>query len=350
MKTAGVEPFGRTPDGAASSVYTLSAGALRARITDFGGRMVSIEAPDRAGKSGHVLLGFRSAEEYARAGGSFGALLGRCANRVGGGTFTLDGQQYRLAVNEGNNTLHGGPRGFDKLLWAVESAADRELVLSLTSPDGDQGFPGELSARATYRLDESALTLELEAHTTKPTIVNLSAHPYFHLGGAENGDALGHQAMIASDAFLPTGADQLPTGEIRPVAGTVFDFRQPQTLGSRIRRADEQLLHGKGYDHCFVLRQQDQADPHLAARIAEPDSGRVLEVLTTQPALQLYSGNKLDGSAVGHGGVAYRQAAGFALEAQGFPDAVNHDEFPPTVLRPGQEYRAAIIYRFSTMS
>lgn len=344
------KPFGHTPDGAAASVYTLSAGALRVQITNFGGRMVSIEAPDRTGKPGHVLLGFGSAEEYAKAGGAFGALLGRCANRIGGGAFTLDGQQYRLAVNEGNNTLHGGPRGFDKLLWTVESAADRELVLSLTSPDGDQGFPGALSVRATYRLDEHALTLDLEADTTRPTIVNLSAHPYFHLAGAENGDALGHQAMIAADAFLPTDAAQLPTGEIRPVAGTVFDFRQPETLGSRIRRSDQQLLHGKGYDHCFVLRQPNQGGPHLAARITEPDSGRVLDVLTTQPALQLYSGNKLDGSAVGHDGVIYRQAAGFALEAQGFPDAVHQDGFPSTVLRPGQKYRAAIIYRFGIAS
>lgn len=344
------KPFGYAPDGTAASVYALSAGALRARITNFGGRMVSIEAPDRSGKPGHVLLGFGSAEEYAKAGGAFGALLGRCANRIGGGVFTLDGQQYRLATNEGNNTLHGGPRGFDKLLWTVESATDRELVLSLASPDGDQGFPGALSVRAAYRLDEDALTLELEARTTKPTIVNLSAHPYFHLGGAESDDALRHQAMIAADAFLPTDAEQLPTGEIRPVGGTVFDFRQSEALGSRIRRADQQLLHGKGYDHCFVLRQEDHAGPHLAARTAEPNSGRVLEVLTTQPALQLYSGNKLDGSVIGHGGVIYRQAAGFALEAQGFPDAVHHDGFPSTVLRPGQEYRAVIAYRFSIMS
>lgn len=343
--------FGRTPEGTEATLHTLRNDHLHVCITDFGGRMVSIAAPDRKRAFAHVLLGFDDVGRFATAGGSFGALLGRTANRIAVASFTLDGQTYRLVANEGDATLHGGKPGFGNLFWQVadlQDGARPTLVLAHTSPDGDQGFPGTLQARATYRLDGDTLTLTLEATTDKPTIVNLSAHPYFNLAGVEQSDVLGHEAMIASDAILPTDARQIPTGEVRDVSGTVFDFRQPTPLGARIRQADEQLLHGLGYDCCFVLQGGDAGRPRLAIRLREPRSGRVLEVLTTQRGLQVYTGNKLNGSIVGRGGIAYRQSAGIALEGQGFPDAPHHPDFPSIVLRPGETYREVIAYRFTT--
>ena len=343
------EPFGHTPDGQAARVYTLENSQLRVRITDYGGRMVSIEAPDRFGHRGDVLLGFEDAAAYVKAGGAFGALLGRNANRIAGGSFTLDGRAYRLPTNDGTSTLHGGPVGFDKVFWTVVSATAGSvpaLVLTHVSPDGDQGFPGELSVAATYRLDGDSLWLEFEARTTKPTLVSLSAHPYFNLAGAANGNALDHIVAIASDAFLPTDDKQIPTGEIRSVAGTPFDFREPTPLGARIRQADPQLIYGTGYDQCFVLGTGQAPTPRLAARALDPTSGRALEIYTTQPGLQLYTGNKLNGSVAGRGGVIYRQSAGFAFEPQGFPDAPHHPAFPSTILRPGEKYDAIIRYRF----
>jgi aldose 1-epimerase len=221
------------------------------------------------------------------------------------------------------------------------------IVLTHVSPDGDQGFPGELSVQATYRLDGDSLWLEFEAHTTKATIVSLSAHPYFNLAGAEIGDVLDHVVTILSDSFLPTDDKQIPTGEIRSIAGTPFDFRKPTPLGARIRQADPQLIYAMGYDRCFVLGAGQAPSPSLAARTLDPASGRVIEIHTTQPGLQLYTGNKLNGSAAGHGGIIYRQSAGFAFEPQGFPDAPHHPAFPSTILRPGEKYTAIIIgYRF----
>lgn len=342
-------PFGRLPDGRAASLHTLENGRLRVRITDFGARMVSIEAPDRDGRSGHVLLGLDDAASYATAGGSFGAVLGRCANRIGGGQFELDGQVYRLATTGGGNTLHGGPEGFGLVPWQVAEAEGGDaprLALSLHSPDGDQGFPGALDARAEYRLDGDTLLLELTATTDRPTMINLSAHPYFNLGDAAQHDILGHEVTIHAGDFLPTDAQQIPTGERRPVQGTPFDFRQSRTIAARIREADPQLLHGRGYDHCFVL-DGDAGALRPAARARDPASGRVVEVLTTQPGLQFYSGNSLNGAVVGRGGVAYRQSAGFAFEAQNFPDAPNRPDFPSAVLRPGERYRQVIAYRFA---
>jgi len=342
--------FGETPDGHVASVYSLENPHLRVRITDYGGRLVSIEAPDRSGRRGDLLLGFDDVATYVKAGGAFGALLGRNANRIAGGSFTLDGRTYRLPTNDGTSTLHGGPMGFDKVFWDVLSATagpTPALVLMHVSPDGDQGFPGELSVRATYRLDGDSLSLEFEARTTKSTPVSLSAHPYFNLAGAANGDVLDHVVTIVSDAFLPTDDKQIPTGEIRAVAGTPFDFRQPTPLGARIRQSDCQLIYGAGYDHCFVLGSRPPAAPSLAARVRDPASGRVLEIHTTQPGLQLYTGNKLNGSVTGRGGVIYRQSAGFALEPQGFPDAPHHPAFPSTILHPSETYIAIIRYRFT---
>lgn len=339
--------FGQSPDGRTAKLFTLANNALRVRITDFGGRIASIEVADGAGRRGHVVLGFDSVAEYVSAGGSFGALLGRTANRIGGAAFTLDGQTYHLSKNEKDATLHGGRQGFDKLYWSVEEAGPAHLVLSLTSPDGDEGFPGELSVRADYRLDGTTLWLSFEASTTKPSPVSLSAHPYFNLAGLTVGDIFEHEVEIPASAFLPTDAQQIPTGQIRSVQGTVFDFRRPVVIGARIRNADPQLLIGKGYDHYFILGPPAGDGLRLAARIHERRSGRTLEILTTQRGTQFYTGNNLNGSVAGRGGV-YRQSAGFAVEPQGFPDAPNRPEFPGTILGPGSLYKETIGYRFST--
>ncbi|MGH8227902.1 MAG: aldose epimerase family protein [Steroidobacteraceae bacterium] len=347
--TVPADSFGRTPDGRPATVYTLENADLRVRITDYGGRLVSIETPDRSGRRGDVLLGFDDVAAYVKAGGAFGALLGRQANRIAGGHFTLDSRDYHLPTNDGTSTLHGGPVGFDKVFWTVDSAtAQPAPVLKLTyvSPDGDQGFPGELTVHATYRLDGDSLWLDFEAHTTQPTLISLSAHPYFDLAGADAGDVLSHVVTLPSERFLPTDDRQIPTGEIRSVAGSPFDFRVPRPLGARIREPDPQLLLARGYDHCFVLGTGQAPTPSLAARVLHPASGRLLELYTTQPGLQLYSGNNLNGSVAGRGG-AYRQSAGLALEPQGFPDAPHHPSFPSNVLRPGERYAAAIRYRFT---
>lgn len=346
MTALPTKPFGPMPDGSETSLFTLKNDQLCVRITDFGGRMVSIEAPDRTGRHDHVLLGFDTRAAYDAAG-SFGTLLGRYANRIAGASITLDGQTFALSKNSGNATLHGGAEGFSKRIWDVASAAADPLptlILTHRSPDGDQGFPGELTVQATYQLDADTLSLTFEAHTTKPTVVNLSAHPYFNLGGPARSDVLGHEVTIAADAFLPTDADQIPTGEIRPVAGTPFDFRQPTLAGERIRQPDTQIFHGLGYDHCFVLRADGPA-----IRVHDPASGRVLEIHTDQPGMQVYTGNKLIGAYAGHGGVIYRQSAGLALEPQEFPDAPHRPNFPSTVLRPGDVYRRSIRYRFTTV-
>ncbi len=344
------EPFGSLPDGRKANVHTLDNGRLRVRITDYGARMVAIEAPDRGDGRSDVLLGLEDAAAYATSGGSFGAVLGRCANRIGGGRFELDGRTYQLATNDRGNTLHGGPVGFGEVLWRVEEAQGGEaprLALSHVSPDGEQGFPGTLTVRATYALDGDTLRLALEATTDKPTIANLSAHPYFNLAGVERHDILSHEVMIHAAAFLPTDEKQIPTGEIQPVAGTPFDFRRPLALGARIREADPQLLIGQGYDVCYALDGGGTDQPRLVASARDPFSGRQVEILTTQPGLQLYSGNQLNGTVVGRGGIAFRQSAGFAFEAQGFPDAPNHPAFPSIVLRPGATYRQTIAYRFT---
>jgi aldose 1-epimerase len=347
-RASSAEPFGDMPDGRHAMLYTLANERLRVRITNFGGRIVSVEAPDRNGKRDHVVLGFESVSAYASAGGSFGALLGRTANRIAGGRFTLDGQLYELARNEGSSTLHGGPVGFDKVFWQVADSEAARLVLVHVSPDGDQGFPGKLSTRAAYRLDGDTVWLVLEAETTKPTPISLSAHPYFNLAGPESADVLDHEATINAAIFLPTDKAQIPTGELRTVDETPFDFRTPMRIGARIRQPDPQLLFGKGYDHYFILDRSREPTPRLAALVREPRSGRVLEVLTTQPGIQLYTGNNLNGTVAGRGGT-YRQSAGFAFEPQGYPDAPNQPGFASTILRPGTKYRQVIGYRFTAV-
>ena len=338
--------LGTSPDGHKVGLVRLGNGRLKVGLTNYGARMLTIEAPDRDGRFDHVLLGFDAADMILKAG-SFGAVLGRYANRIARGRFTLDGTSYQLSVNDGKNTLHGGKVAFSKKFWTVSDRDDHSVAFALASPNGDQGFPGDMEATATYTLDANALRLTLDATVSAACPVNLSAHPYFNLAGAAALDVCDHQLEVAASAYLPTDAQQIPTGERRPVDGTDFDFRKPVSIGARIRGSDTQLLYARGYDHCFVLDGAAGA-MRRAARLTHPKSGRVLEMETDRDGLQVYTGNSLDGSLVGHGGT-YRQTAGLALEAQAFPDAPNQPSFPSTVLRPGERFRATIVYRFSVI-
>jgi aldose 1-epimerase len=335
-------PFGALPDGRPATLYTLDNGHLRVAITNFGARLVSIETVDRHGRLGHVLLGFEDVAAYASAGGSFGAFLGRYANRIAGGRFSIDGEMFQLAVNENGNTLHGGPVGFAQTFWDGTIEGDK-LVLIHISPDGDQGFPGTLTTRAEYFLSADRLHIELVATTDKPTIINLSSHPYFNLGGFHDHDIFGHELTVRAAHFLPTDKQQIPTGEVLSVAGTPFDFRSKKPFGREIRDAEQNLLIARGYDHCFVLDARDGP----AATVHDPYSGRTLEIFTNQPGLQVYSGNSLDGSIIGRHRKTFRQSSAFALEAQNFPDAPNHKNFPNAILRPGETYDHMIEYRFT---
>jgi len=310
---------------------------LRVRVVAYGGRMVSIETPDRQGNWDHVLLGFDELDSYLKAS-SFGALLGPYANRIAGARFWLDGHSYRLAPNEGKNTLHGGNQRYDRSLWSVASHNPTQLKLRLRDIGQKRGFPGIIETEATYRLDGSTLWVELTATTSQLTVLNLSLHPYFNLAGAHALDIADHVVEVFADAYLPTNEAQIPTGEIADVTGTAFDFRTPTKLRDRLRAEDPQLLRVGGFDHCFVLGEPLET-PRLAARITHPDSGRTLEVHTTQPGLQFYTSNKLNGSFAGRGG-AYRQSAGLALEPQFFPDSPNQPNFPSTALYPGATWRA----------
>jgi len=341
----GPVPFGEV-GGREAQLVRLENPWLTVEITDFGGALVSLQAIDGAGRRGHVLLGFDAASAYAETPGSFGALLGRNANRIADGKITIDGRTFVLAKNEPNATLHGGPRGFGKCFWSIASLSPERLRLDLTSPDGDQGFPGQVEVTAEYRLIGPALHLVFDATTTKPTPISLSAHPYFNLDGPAADDCLDHWVQIFAERFLPTDEHQIPTGEIRTVAGTPFDFREPRRIGERIHDDDAQLRYGRGYDHYFIL-PEGGGILRPAARIRAAGSGRVLEILTTQRGLQFYTGNNIDGSVGGRSGL-YRQSAGFAFEPQGFPNAINQPNFPSTILRPGELYHEEIAYRFST--
>ena len=335
--------LGHAPGGEEVGLARLGNGTLKVALTNYGARMLAIEAPDRHGGMEHVLLGFDRVDQVLKAG-SFGAVLGRYANRIAEGRFTLDGHQYQLSVNDPPNTLHGGKQAFSKKFWTLAERSEVSATWTLESPDGDQGFPGALRAKATYTLEGDALRLVLEATVDKPCPVNLSAHPYFNLAGPHALDCHDHEVEVFAARFLPTGPTQIPTGELKPVAGTPFDFRQLVRVGDRIRDADPQMMPARGFDHCFVL-DGPAGTMRRAARVTHPGSGRTLEVETDLPGLQVYTGNSLDGSLIGHGGT-YRQTAGLALEAQHFPDAPNQPAFPSTVLRPGETFRAMILYRF----
>lgn len=345
-------PFGKV-NGTAVDLYTLTnAKGMRTCITNYGGIVTSLLVPDREGKLADVVLGYDSLDEYVKNNPYFGALIGRYGNRIAKGRFTLDGREYKLAQNNNGNHLHGGLKGFDKVLWAAQEVRTKKgpgLRLTYVSKDGEEGYPGKLSVTVTYTLtDANELAIQYQAKTSKPTPVNLTNHSYFNLAGAGTGDILGHLLTLQADRFTPVDAGLIPTGELRPVEGTPFDFRKPTAIGKRIALKDEQLTLGGGYDHNFVLSKKEARGMTLAARVFEPKSGRVMEVLTSEPGVQFYSGNFLDGTNVGKGGKPYKHRYGFCLETQHFPDSPNKPEFPSTFLGPNQSYATTTIYRFST--
>ena len=346
------EPFGTTPEGEAVRLYTVTnANGLVMKVTNYGGIITELHVPDRDGQLEDVVLGFDSLEPYFEDSPYFGALIGRYGNRIAGGKFSLDGETYTLPTNNGPNTLHGGDVGFDKVVWDAapfERDGEQGVVLTRTGPDGEQGFPGALDVTVTYTLtDDDELVFDYEATTDRATPVNLTQHSYFNLGGHDSGTVLDHELVINADAFTPVDETLIPTGEVRPVAGTPFDFRAPTAIGARIDADDEQIAYGPGYDHNFVLNGE-AGEMKLAARVYEPTSGRVMEVRTTEPGLQFYSGNFLDGSLTGKGGVTYDRRSAIALETQHFPDSPNQPGFPSTILRPGETYTSRTVYAFST--
>jgi aldose 1-epimerase len=343
--------YGTTASGDSVHEHTLrNSQGMEVRILDYGGVVTCLRVPDWWGQSQDVVLGYDSLEGYLSDNAYLGAIIGRYGNRIAEGRFELDGTTYTLATNNGRNHLHGGNRGFNKVIWSVdekESRPGKSLVLRYTSADGEEGYPGELSVRVEYILTEAnELRIEYEAVTDRPTIVNLTSHSYFNLAGGGNGSILDHELMINADRFTQVDDNLIPTGELRAVGGTPMDFRKATAIGARISTPDPQLEAAGGYDHNWVLNRVGE-ELTLAARVIEKASGRVMEVLTTEPGLQFYSGNFLDGSAVGKGGVPYEHRYGFCLETQHYPDSPNHEEFPTTVLRPGQTYSSVTVYRFS---
>lgn len=348
------EPFGAAPDGSPVHRYRLrNRRNTEVEILTYGGIIQSISVPDRGGRRANVVLGFRTLEEYIKDSPFFGCIVGRYANRIARGTFELDGQTYTLATNDGPNALHGGPEGFGKRVWTAEEVHDDASVglkLSRVSPDGEEHYPGTVHAQVTYLLtNDDALRIDYTATTDKPTIVNLTNHSYFNLAGEGSGTILDHHMRLNAGRYTAVDATSIPTGELAPVDNTPFDFRSSTPIGERIREGFQQLVYGHGYDHNFVLDRSgpDDTSLALAAQVHEPVSGRKLDVYTTEPGIQFYSGNFLDATLVGTSGRMYRQGDGFALETQHFPDSPNHPSFPSTVLRPGQVYRSTTIYKFS---
>lgn len=344
------KPFGKTKDGAAVTLYTLDNGRnLKAEVLDYGGTVVRLYAPDKSGQAADVVLGYNTIGQYEKESPYFGCVVGRYGNRIAKGEFKLDGQTYTLAKNNGPNSLHGGNLGFDKHVWKAEPLVEETragLRLTHTSPDGDEGYPGTLQMTMTYWLTErNGLRIEYRATTDKPTPVNLTHHGYFNLKGEGQGDILDHVLTLSSDRFTAVDATLIPTGELRSVKDTPLDFTRPTAIGARIEAEDEQLKLGKGYDHNFVL-YDSKGKLALAATVREPKSGRVMEVWTTEPGIQLYTGNFLDGK-VGKSGKPYQFRNGFCLETQHYPDSPNQPAFPSTILRPGETYETVTEYRFS---
>ena len=347
------KPFGKTPDGQPVDLYVLTnKNGVEAAITNYGGAVVSLKVPDRNGKFADVVLGYDSLDGYVNDKSYFGAIVGRYGNRIGHAQFSLDGKTYTLAKNNGENSLHGGIKGFNKAVWAAKELPAKNgqsLELTYPSKDGEEGFPGNLHVRVVYTLtDSNELKIEYSATTDKKTVVNLTNHTYFNLAGPGSGDILGHQLVIEADKFTPVDASLIPTGELRDVLGTPLDFRKATAIGARIDQDDEQLKLGHGYDHNFVLRRAAGAPISLAARVVEPNTGRVLEVWTTEPGVQFYTGNFLDGTARGKGGLTYARRSAFCLETQHFPDSPNQPKFPSVVLNPGEKYSTTTTYKFTT--
>lgn len=344
------EPYGETPDGVQVELFTLAnPGVVVVRILTLGAIVASVEAPDRDGVRRNVVLGHADLAGYVADTAYFGATIGRYANRIASGRFRLDGADYQLERNNPPNALHGGLRGFDKAVWSAEPSVGMAAVtLRHRSADGDQGYPGTLDVAVTYTLSsDDVLSIDYAATTDRPTIINLTNHSYFNLAGEGTGDIYGHELEIAADAFAPVDATLIPTGEMRAVAGTPFDFRAPRSIGAHLREADEQLQRARGYDHNFVLRGP-AGTLRPVARLRDPLSGRVLDISTTEPGIQIYSGNFLDGSLIGPSGRGYRQGDGLCLETQHFPDSPNRRSFPSTVLRPGREFRSTTVWHFCT--
>ncbi|XRQ14050.1 aldose epimerase family protein [Actinomadura welshii] len=345
--------FGTLEDGTVVDRYTLSGGGVRVRIITYGGIVQTVETPDRHGRAANIALGFPTLGDYvARNGGPyFGAIVGRYANRIAKGEFTLDGETHRLAANNNGNSLHGGPGGFHTKVWRarpVETGDGVGVQLEYTSADGEENFPGTLATTVAYTLTGGGeLRVEYRAATDRATVVNLTNHSYFNLAGEGAGDVYGHRLTLNASRYTPVDATAIPAGEPAPVAGTPFDFTAPHAIGERIRANHPQLLAGHGYDHNFVLDGWSPGRLTAAARVTEPETGRVLEISTTEPGVQLYTGNFLDGSLAGTGGRAYRQGDGFALETQHFPDSPNRPDFPSTVLRPGETFASTTVYAFS---
>ncbi|MGB8469503.1 MAG: aldose epimerase family protein [Candidatus Sulfotelmatobacter sp.] len=342
------QPFGHTPEGTPVEMYTLADGKIEARIMTYGGIVVSLRTPDRNGKLDDIVLGCDSVEKYVVQTAHFGGIIGRYANRIAHGTFQLDGQTYSIPKNDGDNALHGGIRGFDKVVWTAKEITDG-IELTYVSKDGDQGFPGTLATTVRYTLSGSALRIDYSATTDKDTVLNLTNHSYFNLAGQGNGDILRHVVKIDASRFTPVDATLIPTGELKPVEGTPFDFRTPHVVGERIVADDAQLRLGHGYDHNFVL---DHPAGQLAeaAEVYEPTTGRILRVSTTEPGLQFYTGNHLDGSITGKDGRVYKARFALCLETQHFPDSPNHPSFPSTELKPGQRFHSVTVFEFSAGS
>jgi aldose 1-epimerase len=350
-----VEPFGTTKDGQEVELYTLTnANGMVVSVMTYGGIVQKVLVPDRDGNLTNVTLGFDSLDEYIAGSPYFGSITGRYANRIARGTFAIDGITYRLALNNGENSLHGGLVGFDKVVWEAADTSGPDgpaITLSRTSPDGEEGYPGNLTVEVTYTLTENnELRFDYHATTDAPTIINLTNHSYWNLAGEGAGTIEGHMLQLNASNYTPIDSTLIPTGEIAPVANTPFDFTTPHAIGERIRNDNEQLKAGRGYDHNFVLDRPSADDESMivAAILSDPSSGRVLTISTTEPGIQFYSGNFLDGTLYGGSGHAYREGDGLALETQHFPDSPNHSNFPSTELRPGEEYSTSTVYAFST--
>jgi aldose 1-epimerase len=342
------ESFGTTADGKPVDVYTLkNANGVEVRAITYGGIITSLKTPDKSGRPGDIVLGFDNMAGYETPAPYFGAIIGRYGNRIAKGRFTIDGKEYTLATNNGPNHLHGGLLGFDKVIWNAEPIAGRNAIaFSRASADGEEGYPGNLNVRVTYELtDKNELIVEYSATTDKATHVNLTQHSYFNLAGDGNGDILGHELMINADRFTPVSDALIPTGQLASVDGTPFDFRKATAIGARINQKDPQLVNGKGYDHNWVLNRSGDG-LQLAAVVSEPTSGRVMEISTTEPGIQFYAGNFLDGKLTGKAGHVYSHRTGLCLETQHYPDTPNQPAFPATLLKPGQTYGSKTVFTF----
>ena len=346
------ERFGRLPDGTPVDRWTVEAGGVRLRVLSYGGIVQALEVPDRHGRRANVSLGFADLDSYVADSPYFGALIGRYGNRIARGRFTLDGTEYQVPVNDGPNSLHGGDQGFDKRVWDVAPLRRDGAVglrLHRVSPDGEMGYPGTLRVQVDYLLTEDgAFRIDYEATTDAPTVVNLTNHTYFNLAGEGAGGVEDHVLEVAASRYTPVDDTLIPTGELAPVAGTPFDFRRPKPIGRDLRANHPQVLRAQGYDHNLVLDKGVTARPEPVITVYEPTSGRTMRVATTEPGVQFYSGNFLTGTFAGTSGRVYRQADGFCLETQHFPDSPNQPDFPSTVLRPGETYRSSTVYAFGT--